>query len=256
MLPMVRQDLFQGLRAPARGLLLYGPPGNGKTLLAKALAHEARATFFNISAASLTSKWVGEGEKLVRALFRVANAAAPSIIFMDELDSLLGSRGAEGEQEASRRLKTEFLAAMDGVSSSSDRQVLVLGATNRPWDLDDAVIRRMPKRLYVPLPDATARKALLTGLLRGQRAERGIPDAIAQRTEGYTGSDLAALCREAAMVPIRELGSRVTTVAAEKVRGLRLSDFIAALDDIKPSLDPTTLARFEDWTRHHGAVAV
>lgn len=254
-LPMLRQDLFQGLRAPARGLLLYGPPGNGKTLLAKALAREAGATFFNISAASLTSKWVGEGEKLVRALFRVADAAAPAIIFMDELDSLLGSRGGEGEHEASRRLKTEFLAAMDGVASS-DRHVLLLGATNRPWDLDEAVIRRLPKRLYVPLPDLPARRAMLERLLRGQRCARDVPAAVAPRTRGYTGSDLAALCREAAMMPIRELGARVATVPADKVRGLNVADFEAALAVIRPSLDDAGLARFEQWTRQHGALAV
>lgn len=149
---------------------------------AQALAHEAQATFFNISAASLTSKWHGEAEKLVRALFRVAAAAAPSIIFIDEIDSVLSARRGD-EHDASRRLKTEFLSAFDGVASGA-AHLLVLGATNRPWDLDEAVVRRLPKRIYVALPGAEGRRALLEGMLRGQRADPGIPAVVAGLTEG------------------------------------------------------------------------
>lgn len=204
-LPSLRPELFTGLRSPARGLLLFGPPGNGKTLLARAVATECQATFFSISAASLTSKYVGEGEKLVRALFAVARELQPSIIFIDEVDSLLAERSSN-EHEASRRLKTEFLVEFDGLptNAESDR-VIVMAATNRPQELDEAALRRFPKRVYVALPDKDTRALMLRRLLSKQGCQFGDKDLgrLASLTEGYSASDLTALAKDAALGPIR-----------------------------------------------------
>lgn len=147
--PMMRPDIFTGLRGPPKGVLLFGPPGTGKTLIGKCIASQSGATFFSISASSLTSKWVGEGEKMVRALFAVARCQQPAVIFIDEIDSLLSQRG-DSEHESSRRIKTEFLVQLDGAATSSEDRILVVGATNRPQEIDEAARRRLVKRLYIP----------------------------------------------------------------------------------------------------------
>lgn len=204
-LPAVRPELFTGLRTPAKGLLLFGPPGNGKTLLARAIATECSATFFNISAATLTSKYVGDGEKLVRALFSVARKLQPSIIFIDEIDSLLSERNA-GEHEASRRLKTEFLVEFDGLPGNMDSdKIVVMGATNRPQELDEAALRRFTKRIYVSLPNQSTREHLIKQLLakQGCKLSNNSIANLSALTNGYSGSDLTALAKDAALEPIR-----------------------------------------------------
>uniref|UniRef100_A0A4W5N190 Spastin n=1 Tax=Hucho hucho TaxID=62062 RepID=A0A4W5N190_9TELE len=243
-LPALRPELFTGLRAPARGLLLFGPPGNGKTMLAKAVAMESNATFFNISAASLTSKYVGEGEKLVRALFAVARELQPSIIFIDEIDSLLCER-REGEHDASRRLKTEFLIEFDGVQSGGDERVLVMGATNRPQELDEAVLRYCrPTRLK-----------LVKNLLEkhGNPLAQKELSQLARMTEGYSGSDLTSLAKDASLGPIRELRpEQVRNMAANEVRNIRFSDFVESLKKIKRSVGPQTLDLYVRWNKDYG----
>ncbi|XP_033031998.1 spastin isoform X5 [Trachypithecus francoisi] len=257
-LPSLRPELFTGLRAPARGLLLFGPPGNGKTMLAKAVAAESNATFFNISAASLTSKYVGEGEKLVRALFAVARELQPSIIFIDEVDSLLCER-REGEHDASRRLKTEFLIEFDGIQSAGDDRVLVMGATNRPQELDEAVRRRFIKRVYVSLPNEETRLLLFKNLLckQGSPLTQKELAQLARMTDGYSGSDLTALAKDAALGPIRELKpEQVKNISASEMRNIRLSDFTESLKKIKRSVSPQTLEAYIRWNKDFGDTTV
>ncbi|XP_068088155.1 spastin isoform X2 [Hyperolius riggenbachi] len=257
-LPSIRPELFTGLRAPARGLLLFGPPGNGKTMLAKAVAAESNATFFNISAASLTSKYVGEGEKLVRALFSVARELQPSIIFIDEVDSLLCER-REGEHDASRRLKTEFLIEFDGVQSGGDDRVLVMGATNRPQELDEAVLRRFTKRVYVSLPNEETRLLLLQNLLskQGNPLTQKELAQLARLTEGYSGSDITALAKDAALGPIRELKpEQVKNMSASEMRNIKYADFLSSLKKIKCSVSASTLDAYVRWNKEFGDTTV
>uniref|UniRef100_A0AAQ5XJQ6 Fidgetin-like protein 1 n=1 Tax=Amphiprion ocellaris TaxID=80972 RepID=A0AAQ5XJQ6_AMPOC len=250
-LPALRPELFTGLRAPARGLLLFGPPGNGKTMLAKAVAAESNATFFNISAASLTSKYVGEGEKLVRALFAVARELQPSVIFIDEVDSLLCER-REGEHDASRRLKTEFLIEFDGVQSGGDDRVLVMGATNRPQELDEAVLRYIMQSYMLY---SCTRFTLLKNLLgkHSNPLSKNELSRLAKETAGYSGSDLTSLAKDAALGPIRELGpDQVRSMAVTEMRNIKMKDFEDSLKRIKPTVSPSTLNMYSKWNKDFG----
>ncbi|XP_076283537.1 spastin isoform X2 [Lasioglossum baleicum] len=257
-LPSLRPELFTGLRTPARGLLLFGPPGNGKTLLARAVATQCNATFFSISAASLTSKYVGEGEKLVRALFAIARELQPSVIFIDEVDSLLSER-KDNEHEASRRLKTEFLVEFDGLPCNPEERVLVMAATNRPQELDEAALRRFTKRVYVTLPNLRTRIILLKRLLAKHNdplAPEELND-MALLTEGYSGSDLTGLAKDAALGPIRELNpDQVKELDLNSVRNITMQDFRDSLKRIRRSVSPASLAAYEKWSLEYGDVSL
>jgi SpoVK/Ycf46/Vps4 family AAA+-type ATPase len=261
-LPLMRPDLFSGLRKP-RNIILYGPPGTGKTLLVKAVAHESACLLFICTASSLTSKWHGEGEKLLRTLFDVARAAAPSIIFVDEMDALLSSRKSDGEHEASRRFKTEFMTQMDGIvktGSNNSNNLLLIAATNCPWDIDSAVLRRFPRRIYVPLPDSVTRKALLTNLL-SKAGKNTISSAdikaIVKRLSGFSGSDIASIASEASFGPIRSLGGMdaIRDATSNDIRPIERRDFDSAIDQATKSVSKKLLKQYDEWKQEQAATA-
>ncbi|KAJ3424981.1 aaa-type atpase family protein-related [Anaeramoeba flamelloides] len=214
-LPLRRPELFQrgNLLKACKGILLFGPPGTGKTMLAKAVATESGANFINVSMTKISSKWFGEGEKYAKAVFTLATKLAPSIIFIDEVDSFLNRRQTSHEHEASRKIKNTFMTEWDGLGMSDTERVIVLAATNRPFDLDEAVLRRLPRRLFVPMPNKEARKKILQTILSGEALEKNFDfDQLAEETDGYSGSDLKNLSISAAYEPIRDFLKKEKTL--------------------------------------------
>ncbi|XP_044757441.1 fidgetin-like protein 1 [Coccinella septempunctata] len=253
--PMLRPDIFTGLRRPPKGILLFGPPGTGKTLIGKCIASQSQSTFFSISASSLTSKWIGDGEKMVRALFAVARCHQPSVIFIDEIDSLLSQR-SDTEHESSRRIKTEFLVQLDGATTDNEERLLLVGATNRPQELDEAARRRFVKRLYIPLPEYEARLELFKKLVSGENHQLSENDfeEVAKLSEGYSGADIRSLCSEASLGPIRSIKMHlIEKIQPEEVRPLVMEDFQKAFLRVKSSVSTKDLDQLREWNKVFGS---
>ncbi|KAH0793406.1 Katanin p60 ATPase-containing subunit A-like 2 [Histomonas meleagridis] len=264
-LPLKFPQLFSSnkLLTPWRGVLLHGPPGTGKTMLAKAVAGEG-TTFFNISISSIISKWRGDSEKLIRVLFELARYHAPSTIFIDEIDAVMSKRSSSDEHEASRRMKTEFLIQMDGLFQS-DALVFVLAASNFPFDLDPALLRRLEKRVLVPLPNEFEREQMFKSFLSGGIIKDDIDfNELAKKTNGYSGSDIRLVCKEAAMEPLRRLMEKLQSEYGDDyLDEVNINDMKLGLiekKDLEIALERTgasdmyDVKKYEEWQKRFGVV--
>ncbi|KAE8657617.1 Katanin p60 ATPase-containing subunit A1 [Hibiscus syriacus] len=266
-LPLWMPEYFQGIRRPWKGVLMFGPPGTGKTLLAKAVATECGTTFFNVSSATLASKWRGESERMVRCLFDLARAYAPSTIFIDEIDSLCNARGASGEHESSRRVKSELLVQVDGVNNTGTNEdgsrkiVMVLAATNFPWDIDEALRRRLEKRIYIPLPNFESRKELIRINLKTVEVAADVDiDEVAHRTEGYSGDDLTNVCRDASLNGMRrkiagKTRDEIKNMSKDEISKdpVAMCDFEEALSKVQRSVSQADIEKHEKWFTEFGS---
>ncbi|CAL6030044.1 Katanin_p60 ATPase [Hexamita inflata] len=256
-LPAKYPDLFTGILKPWKGCLLFSAPGNGKSFLARALASECKCTFFNISASSLLSKYYGESEKLVRCLFLMARQYERSVIFIDELDCLMGARDGDSEHEASRRIKTQLLVEIDGLNSVSNQQIFVLAATNLPWTIDSAMLRRLEKRVYVNAPNQDDRAQIIRNVI-GDRIDGNLIQQMVMKTENWSASDVCAICKEAAMSRLRKVLQKLEAnegghYDAKKDIQIGQEEVTEALKVVKPSYDLKLQEKYVEWSKDFGA---
>ncbi|NIO21440.1 MAG: AAA family ATPase [Candidatus Aenigmarchaeota archaeon] len=241
-----------------RTILLYGPPGTGKTLLAKAASNTLNATFFEARTSSLLSKYFGESSKIISMLFEKARESQPSLIFMDEFDSIMISRDS-GLQESTRRVVGEILTEIEGFNTRSEDKILLIAATNKPWDLDDAMISRFQRKVYVPLPDKSSRKRIFEIHLKGCVLHGMTHGKLAEMSKGYSGRDIANVCREAIMFMVREQNPKLQELTPAQIenyamnyRSLTKEDFDHSFGKIKSSVNIETIKKYEKWGEELG----
>ncbi|CAH0401049.1 unnamed protein product [Chilo suppressalis] len=241
-LPIQKRDLFADSRLtqPPKGVLLHGPPGCGKTLIAKATAKEANMSFINLDVSLLTDKWYGETQKLAAAVFSLAVKLQPCIVFIDEIESFLRTRTAH-DHEATAMMKTQFMSLWDGLITDPSCTVIIMGATNRPQDLDKAIQRRMPATFHVPMPSETQRDRILRLILHAEPTAQDIDyKRLASCTEGFSGSDLHELCRQAAVYRVRDL-ARQEMKQDEQNKASQKSNHSDSEDEYVDAVRPITM---------------
>ncbi|XP_026829023.1 katanin p60 ATPase-containing subunit A-like 2 [Ooceraea biroi] len=257
--PMKYPSLFSGKLDSCKGVLLYGPPGTGKTMLAKAVATECRSTFFNITSSSLISKWRGDSEKYIRVLIDLAKHYAPTIVFIDEIDwtTTRNTDDASSCSEPARRFRAELLARLDGLLSMEYTNVILLAATNVPWNIDVALLRRLEKRIFVDLPDEASRLELLQSYVHPDLHSSSEMLMLAQETLGYSCADLKLLCKEAWINQLRPVWASLETKAIS-VSDVQNDGLISAMNHLvlaKHNVKPIARhmnAQYVDWNKKFG----
>ena len=251
-LPRIRYDFFTTITNPQKIILFFGPPSTGKTMLAKAIASEYRSTFFNICTSSLTSKWFGESEKIIRLLFNLAYKKSPSIIFIEEIDLMLDKRN---ENEETKRLKKEFLVQLDSLKNNKDNKLLVIATTTRPMEIDEELLRRFTKRIYIGPLEENDRFDFIKKTINKVSNSLNDDDIkeIAKLSKGYTNSDLKELCKEAAFQPVREL-SLEEILKIKDFRPLVKDDLIKSFKKIRGSLSKKNIEELSKWNEKFGGI--
>lgn len=230
---------------PSGGVLLFGPPGTGKTFLARAVANEAGAAFINVNPSKLYNQWFGQFEKNISKVFEAARMLSPAVIFFDEIETIASSRGSAKEDAVSKRGVSQLLIEMEGIEKTEKEEIFILAATNRPWDLDDAILRpgRFDIQIYTPLPDSKARKKMFELNLRSLNFSEKINySELAKQSEGYSGADISYICRRAAI--------KTFARSVEKGEEITLSnrDIVETMKEVNPSVSKETISLYESFS--------